>query len=169
MQSLANAFRLEGLPERIATRIQWLLATVPDADCATHFLVRLRHDSPSAFERIASSPAALRCAVTLFSYSRFLSESVLRNPERILQVANSGSFYRVLAVEDYVERLLDFLGSGHQGVPDAVDLARFRRRQLLRILLRDVLDVCTLAGVTEELSNLADAILDVAYRRIRAE
>jgi len=31
---------------------------------------------------------------------------------------------------------------------------------LMRILLRDVLGVATLAGVTEELSNLADAILD---------
>src|ERR1019366_1281905 len=54
-------------------------------------------------------------------------------------------------------------------VPSAVDFARFRRRQLLRILLRDVLDAATLSNVTEELSNLADAILDVAYRRIRAE
>src|SRR5437016_13926443 len=147
MQTLANAFRLEGLPERIATRIQLLLASVPDADCATHFLGRLRHESPSAFDRITSSPAALRCAVNLFSYSRFLSESVLRNPERILQVANSGSFYRVLTAEDYVERRLDFLGAGHQGVPNAVDLARFRRRQLLRILLRDVLEVCTLSEI----------------------
>src|SRR5205085_3625476 len=31
-----------------------------------------------------------------------------------------------------------------------------------------VLGVATLADVTEELSNLADAILDLAYRRIRA-
>src|SRR6185295_6847903 len=146
-----------------------LLASVPDPDRATHFLERLRQESPSAFDRITSSPAALRCAVNLFSHSRFLSEAVLRNPERILQVANSGSFYRVLTVEDYVERLVEFLGAGHQGVPTAVDLARFRRRQLLRILLRDVLGVCTLSGVTEELSNLADAILDVACRRIRAE
>ena len=54
-------------------------------------------------------------------------------------------------------------------MPSAVDLARFRRRQLLRIVLRDVLGIATLSDVTEELSNLADAILDVAYRRIRAE
>jgi glutamate-ammonia-ligase adenylyltransferase len=50
-----------------------------------------------------------------------------------------------------------------------VDLARFRRRQLLRIVLRDVLGVATLSDVTTELSNLADAVLDVAYRRIREE
>ena len=54
-------------------------------------------------------------------------------------------------------------------MPSAVDLARFRRRQLLRIVLRDVLGVATLSDVTSELSNLADAMLDVAYRRIREE
>ena len=94
---------------------------------------------------------------------------MLRNPERILQVANSGSFYRVLTTEEYEERLFEFLGDDCPGVPSAVDLARFRRRQLLRIVLRDVLGVATLSDVTEELSNLADAILDVAYRRIRAD
>ena len=104
--------------------------------------------------------------MSLFSYSRFLSESVLRDPERLLQVAASRSFNSVLTLENYRERLYSFLGAG---VPSAVDFARFRRQQLLRILLRDVLGAATLSNVTEELSNLADAILDVAYRRIRAE
>jgi glutamate-ammonia-ligase adenylyltransferase len=97
--------------------------------------------------------------VSLFSYSTFLSEAVLKNPERILEVASSGSFYRVLTVDEYEERLFEFLGAEYLGVPSAVDLARFRRRQLLRIVLRDVLGVATLSDVTEELSNLADAIL----------
>jgi glutamate-ammonia-ligase adenylyltransferase len=159
----------EGLPERIATRIQLLLASAPDPASAAHFLERLRHESLSAFDRICSSPAALRCAVNLFSHSKFLSEAVLKNPELILQVAISGNLYRVLTAEEYEKRLFDFLGAGREGVPSAVDLARFRRRQLLRILLRDVLGCATLSNITEELSNLADAILDVAYRSIRAE
>jgi len=160
---------IEGVPDRVAARIQLLLNSVPDPNTAARYLERLRLEAPSAFDRIASSPAALRCAVNLFSFSRFLSDAVLRNPERILQVANSGSFYRVLTVEEYEERLYDFLGKDHQGVPSAVDLARFRRRQLLRIVLRDVLAVASLGDVTEEVSNLADAILDVTYTRIRAE
>src|SRR5438552_4010198 len=148
------------------SRLELLLASVPDPRAAKHFLESLRQVSPEGFQRIAASAAALRCAVHLFSYSRFLSESVVQNPGRILRVANSGSFYRALSVEDYRERLLGQLGSGE---PTAVDFAQYRRQQLLRILLRDVLGVATLATVTEELSNLADAILDVAYRRIRSE
>ena len=157
------------LPERIARRIQLLLGSAPDPDAAMRFLERLRHDSPSAFDRISNSSAALQWAVSLFCYSNFLSEAVLKNPERILEVAASGSFYRVHTVDEYEERLFDFLGAEYVGVPSAVDLARFRRRQLLRIVLRDVLGVATLSDVVEELSNLADAILSVAYVRIRAE
>src|SRR5215472_16260547 len=158
-----------GLPERIAERIQLLLATVPDPDTSLRYLERLRQDSPSVFDRITSSVSALRCAVNIFSYSNFLAESVLQNPERILQVANSGSLYRVLTAVEYEERLFDFLGKDHQGAPSAESLARFRRRQLLRIVVRDILGIAALSEVAEELSNLADAILDVTYRRIREE
>jgi len=157
------------LPERIAARIHLLLSAAPEAETSLRYLERLRQEAPSAFDRIVSSRAALRYAISLFSYSGFLSEAVLRNPELILQVANSGSFYRVLTAEDFELRLYDFLGKGHRGEPSAVDLARFRRRQLLRIVLRDVLGAATLSDITGELSNLADAILNVAYRRIREE
>ena len=169
MESSLGVIRLAaGLPERIARRIHLLLASVPDPEAARRSLERLLQEAPSAFDRITCSPAALRCAINVFSYSRFLSDSVLKNPERILAVSNSGSFYRVLSAEEYEERLFDFLGKERRDMPSAVDLARFRRRQLLRITLRDVLGVAALAEVTEELSNLADAILDFTYRRIRA-
>ncbi len=162
--------RLEtALPERIAARVRLLVAGAPDSDKAVLYLDRLREISSSAFLRIVSSPAALRCAIGLFAHSKFLSEAVMRNPERVTEVSASGSLYRVLTMEDYSERLFEFLGAGSRGAPLAVDLARFRRRQLLRIVLRDVLGAGTLSDITEELSNLADSVLDVAYRRIREE
>src|SRR5512135_3367651 len=130
MNSSNAAARLEtALPERIAARVRLLLAGAPDYDKAVLYLDRLREAAPSAFLRIVSSPAALRCAIGLFAHSKFLSEAVLGNPERITEVSASGSLYRVLTAEDYSERLFDFLGSGSRGVPLAVDLARFRRRQ----------------------------------------
>jgi glutamate-ammonia-ligase adenylyltransferase len=153
------------LSERMAGRVELLLRGTPDAERSRSYLERLRAQAPAQFERVANSPAALRCAISLFSYSHFLSDVVLNDPECILRVASSGSFHRVLSVEDYQDRLAEFLGDSP---PAAVDFARFRRRQLLRILLRDVQSVATVANVTEELSNLADAILDSAYRHIRA-
>src|SRR4051794_20584611 len=118
-----------------AHRIDQLIASVPDPYAARHFLHCLRQDAGAGFERVVNSPAALRGAVNLFAYSRFLSESVVRDPERLLFVANSGTFYRTLSVEDYRERLRHFLRD--EAAP--IDFARFRRRHLMRILLRDVL------------------------------
>ena len=157
-----------GIPEAILTRIQVLLAWVPDPDEALHFLERLRQESP-AFERITSSPTALRYLVSIFSFSAFLSEAILRHPEWLLQLTTSGDLHRVLSCEEYLDRLTDFLGADQTVVPSAFALARFRRQQLLRIVLRDVQGLASLSDVTEEISNVADAILDLAYRRIRLE
>ena len=158
-----------GIPERILARIQSLLASVPDPDEALHFLERLRLDCPAAFNRISSSPAALRCLITTFSYSRFLSEAVLQRPEWLLQAADPSDLHRMLSAEEFAERLLQFRATGGPALPAPVILARFRRRQSLRILLRDVLGLAALADITGELSNLADAILDFAYRQIREQ
>jgi glutamate-ammonia-ligase adenylyltransferase len=155
---------VEGLPEAIAHRVQVLVASVPDPDQAVHYLDRLRKENIAWFGRIANSPAALGYLVTIFSYSNFLSDEVLRHPAWLVDLTTSGDLHRALATEDYARRLAAFVAS--EGVPEALDLARFRRQQLLRIVLRDVLGFASLSDVTEELSHLADAILDLAYRRI---
>src|SRR6266480_181755 len=159
-----------GLPEVIVARIQVLLASVPDPDQSLHFLERLRIENPGGFDRLSNSPTALSYLITIFSYSKFLSETVLRYPEWLLQLVVSGKLHHVLSAEEYEDRLAAFLldhGTGPDAVPPPIDLARFRRQQLLRIVLRDVLGLASLSDVTEELSNLADAILDLTYRRIR--
>lgn len=156
-----------GISEAIFTRIQVLLAAVPDPDQALHYLERLRFENTAAFDRISNSPAALGYLITIFSYSNFLSEEVLRHPEWLLQLTVSGDLHHVLSAEEYAERLASFVPAS--GVPAALDLARFRRQQLLRIILRDVMDMASLPEVTEELSNLADAVLCRTYQRIREE
>jgi glutamate-ammonia-ligase adenylyltransferase len=157
------------LPERIATRIEILLASSPDPAQARHFLNRLERESPAAFERISSSAAALRFCIAAFSYSNFLGSAILRYPEWLLQVGSGGDLHRVLTPEEIAGKLAEFLGPEAAGPPSALALARFRRRMLLRILLRDVLGMGTLSEVAEELSNLSDAVLESAYQGVRRE
>jgi [glutamine synthetase] adenylyltransferase / [glutamine synthetase]-adenylyl-L-tyrosine phosphorylase len=129
------------------------------------YLERLRQDAPAALERIRASPAAWRYLTATFAYSRFLSEAVVRQPEWVLELAEAPDMQRALTTQEFASRLLQF----HNGEPDApLMLARFRRRQILRIMLRDVLGLAELPEIAEELSNLADAILDFAYRQIRS-
>ena len=53
------------LPEAVFTRIQVLLASVPDPDQAAHYLERLRSENAPGFDRIANSSAALGYLITI--------------------------------------------------------------------------------------------------------
>jgi glutamate-ammonia-ligase adenylyltransferase len=156
-----------GIPEAAAGRMARIFAGLPDPDRALRNLEIFRRESAGAFDRITESPTALRYLLTVFSYSQFLSEALWRRPEWLLDLASSGSMHRPLGQEEYRELLERFL-SGADALSPLL-LARFRRQQLLRIMLRDVLEIAELPEIMGELSDLADAILDVSYRRIRQE
>ena len=156
----------EGLPFAVQEQIEVLLAAAPDPDRAVRYAGSLKQQHSDAFRRMAAHPATLHHLITIFSYSHFLSDEILQNPQWIEQF---GDLDIVLSAEEYAARLASFLGPAAAGTPPAFSLALFRRQQILRILLRDVLGFCSLSETTEELSNLADAILDVSYRGIRAE
>lgn len=123
---------------------------------------------PSEFQQIAYSPFGLQALVAVFSASDFLSEELLQHPVWLLGLLHAGWLHRGRTREEIDAELADWLLSGAAPSP-ALKMAEFRRKQILRILLRDVLGFGALPEITEELSNLADALLDVAYSRIRAE
>jgi glutamate-ammonia-ligase adenylyltransferase len=156
-----DAETLAALPVPVAQQIGRLLESLPDPDEALHFFGRFRREAPQAFEEACQSPTALHYLLHVFSYSAFLSEAVIRHPGWLLELADSPDMHRVFTVEEYERRLAGFRS--------AQEFAGFRRRQLLRIVLRDVLRLAELSHITEELSNLADAILGAAWRQVRAE
>ena len=153
-----------GVPEETLSRIGYLLEGAPDPDRALDYLARLWERSPEMFARLTRTAAGLQSLVAVFCHSWFLSEEVMQRPEWLEAVCASGDLYRALPLETMKERLEECLLGG---VPEAVELARFRRRELLRILLRDVRGLAPLPEVAGELSTLADAVLEVSYRRIR--
>ena len=136
------------------------LRILPDPEAADRFLSRLISESPDAAVRIRADPTALRYALTIFSHSRFLSEAIIRHPEWLLEIAAARDLHRGFLAEQYEDLLTSWA---------PVDLALFRRKQLLRIVLRDVLGFADLSETAEDLSSLADAILNVTWKAIRNE
>ncbi|MCU1262724.1 MAG: (Glutamate--ammonia-ligase) adenylyltransferase, partial [Bryobacterales bacterium] len=152
---------LSSLPVSVANQVTRLLESLPDPDEALHFLGRFRRESPRAFEDASQSPTALGYLLNVFSYSAFLSEAVILHPGWLMDLVESPDMHRGLTAGDYTQRLA--------GLRSARDFAGFRRRQMLRIVLRDVLRLSTLSDTTEELSDLADAIVGAAWGRIRGD
>jgi glutamate-ammonia-ligase adenylyltransferase len=160
--------RLLDTPESSHRARSLLLTSAPDPKLATRYLEQFEKTHPEVASRLSGTATGLQSLIAVFSNSRFLSEELLRHPEWMEALAGSPDLFRVLSVDEFRERLNSFLGPA-PGVPSALTLAVFRRRELLRILLRDVLGHAILSEITEELSNLADAILHVGYERIRGE
>jgi glutamate-ammonia-ligase adenylyltransferase len=149
------------LPEAIETRLNLLLSASPSPEAGVQAFSRLRERQPEAFECLVHSPIGVRFLTAIFTHSRFLTEEVLEHPEWVEELA-SGLPDRVTG-EALYDRLEQMLGPGP---PDPLKLALFRRKHILRIFLDDVLGVAPLAETTASLSELADVILNAAYRRI---
>jgi glutamate-ammonia-ligase adenylyltransferase len=154
-------------------RVSALLPSLPNPHDAIHFLNRLTLEAPEAARRITEDAAALRYALTVFSFSHFLADSVIRFPEWLVEIAAARDLHRGFLAEQYEELLTKSLPaallSPGNSAPRPVDLALFRRRQLLRILLRDVLQYADVSETTEDLSNLADAIVNATWQAVRRE
>ena len=83
--------------------------------------------------------------LTLAAYSPFLAEDLLRHPEHIewLRREAASGFDRVKTREPLWDELARFLMRAYDS-DERIGLARFKRRELLRIYLRDCLKIATL-------------------------
>jgi len=144
------------MSERKPTDIEAFVRLLPDPEAARVFLVRLKEST----QLPESDDLLLARLLTIAAYSPFLAETILRHPEYIawLKRETQSEFGRVKSAEQLSEELARFITRSIDA-DERTRLTRFKRRELLRIYLRDCLGVATLAEVTEELSNLADVIL----------
>lgn len=155
------------LSQQLWERLPTLLAQLPSSDDSLNFLERYLRDAPASVTRhLETHPAALHYLLSLFSFSRFLSESLVQEPELILWLDRRGpneGLERMKSRDDVLEDCYRFSTMAFD-LPPAVFLARFKRREYLRITLRDVLNLATLSDTCLELSDLADVLIERALR-----
>jgi len=123
----------------------------------------------SLFCGLKENPALIKLLTDIFSFSHFLSEVLIKNPE----------YYDWLIQPETLDTNKDF---GHflkeanlllEGFKDKEGLrnalCRFKRKELLRIGVRDLIGKTSLDIITRELSDLAAAILEVSLKFCREE
>ncbi|HEX9629977.1 MAG TPA: hypothetical protein VF961_08150, partial [Pyrinomonadaceae bacterium] len=141
--------------------IESLIRDLPDPQGARLFLEKVINERPRTHQKLVKETGLLSDALGLAAYSPLLATTLEQNPEYIPWLARERADTRVRTPEQLRESLARFALTNSSLTP-AVLFARFRRRELLRIYLHDVRRAHTLVETTEELSNLADAILDYA-------
>jgi glutamate-ammonia-ligase adenylyltransferase len=170
----ANLLRLAmgGVPldllSTVAAQLAEHLPRLSDPDMALNNLERFVTSArnplslAALFER---DPETLPTLLQIFSTSQHLSDLLITDPESfdLLRLTEGEPVAR--------EMLIDDLCSEVEALADAglvlKALRRFKRRETLRIGYGDIVRGHSLALVTEQISFLADAIVEAAFRAAR--
>ena len=149
-------------------KIESLVRDLPDAEGARGFYERLAAEDPRAAGRLARDEGLLSDALALAAWSPLLGTTLAQHPDYLHWLARERADTHVRTTEELGESLARFALTHSQVEPQVV-LARFRRRELLRVYLHDLRRTNSIVETTEELSNLADAVLAYALDLARQE
>ncbi len=152
----------------LAETVDRLLPQLPDPRTAQLLFDRLITANKSLERTFARDPGLLSDVLTLAAWSPLLAATLENNPDYITWLQRERAVTRVRTREELGESLGRFALINSQLDPHVM-LARFRRRELLRIYLHDIRRTRTIVETTDELSSLADAILEYALKLCRQE
>jgi len=112
------------------------------------------------FELLVTNPRLLELLVKTFDASRFAGELLIRRPQLLEDTTRDPMFDQPRAVAENLRRLESLGADGNNLDP----IRAYRQRQLLRIMLRDIMGLASPVAVLAELSDLAEACLVFAAR-----
>src|SRR5213595_3461315 len=117
------------------------------------------------FELLVTNPKLLELVVKTLDASRFAGDLLIRRPQLLEDITRDPTFDEPRSVEENLGRL-DSLGASANNLDP---IRAYRQRQLLRIILREILGLATPAAVSAELSDLAEACLVFTARLVGDE
>lgn len=153
---------------RLEPRLLAALRGVADPDAALMRLVRFteRYGFRGAlFETLLVNPRVLELLIRLFDASAVLSETAIRRPQLVEEIARLGNLGEPVTVAGH----LAGLARDDEGLPWAEWARVYRRAQQLRIGLRDLLGFAPLPEVFSECSALAEACVLFVQRKLGLE
>ena len=164
----ANLARLEGrLSPGVVAALPTLLAESPDPDSALNLLERLT-GAPESYEpvrRLDRSRFLIHYAIAVFGYSQWLGETLIQNTDLLQNLGRDRTLDRSHSREDFLEHFARFRSRSFE-TDISLLLARFKKREYIRIMLRDVLGIAPLAETTAEISALSDVLIEEARRYV---
>ncbi len=157
---------MQKLPAPALRVVKALLPSLPNPDDSVHFLHRLMDEAPDGARKIVANFTALRYALTIFSYSRFLADAVIRYPEWLLDIAEAAICTAAFSGKSTSR-------CSPPNSPPMACLARWTSlssaaARFSASLFATPSGSPIVSETAEDLSNLADAILNVAWRAVRA-
>jgi glutamate-ammonia-ligase adenylyltransferase len=157
----AEAIRAR-VPAAVAELLPTLLSDSPDPDGAINLFERLTASADGELIRTLSKHLFLvHYAIVVFGNSQFLGETLLQNTDLFQAFVREKKLDRTRSREEFAENFARFRSRSLENDISLL-LARFKRREYVRIMLRDILSTATLAETTGEISALSDVLIEQA-------
>ena len=148
----------------LGAAIPALLRDSPDPDSALISFGRLVSEPTGETQRLLNRHHFLaHYAIVVFGHSRFLGETLLQNADLLQTLLRERNLDRSFSREEFHESLARFRSRSFENDVSLL-LAHFKRREYVRIMLRDVLKLAPLAETTAEISALTDVLIEEALR-----
>lgn len=164
---LLGALR-QHLPEHAAASVPPLLTDLPDPPGAVRRLLEYYRQLPWKPGPKDFDGKLIYAALTVFGNSRYLSEVLLNWPELLSWSLDPENLERTISAGELRSDLGSFVAHFDDETA-ALFLARFRRKHMLRIAMRDLLSVAPLADIALDLATLADVTIQGAHDHIRQQ
>jgi glutamate-ammonia-ligase adenylyltransferase len=158
------------LAEILAPLLESIGRTAEPDQALNHWERFLSNVTRSSFlEYMRSSPRMLDLMCTIFGNSDALAFTLIRDPMLVYWLAEQEVLSKP-PTRAGMERALQQNLAQLTAIELKLDvLRRFRRREMLRIGVRDLLRLADVPGTTGALSDLASVLIDAAYRIVDAD
>jgi [glutamine synthetase] adenylyltransferase / [glutamine synthetase]-adenylyl-L-tyrosine phosphorylase len=153
----------ERLSADLIRTVAALLGESPDPDSALLLFERLVAASAETARLLEHHQFLAHYAILVFSHSRYLGETLLQNTDLFQSFLRERNLDRSFSREEFQESLARFRSRSFE-TDVSLLLARFKRREYVRIMLRDVLRIAPLAETTAEIAALSDVLIEDALR-----
>ncbi len=172
LRSLAGKGSRQETFARLAVLAFDMLGHQPNPDMALNNWERFARVLPSPefhFGLMLSQPLRLEILLGIFSGSQFLTDTLVRNPEFFEWVTIPEILRKTRRKGEIAGELSEAAETSRDKHRWLNSLRRLRRREILRIGTRDICLGASTRQMVEELSSVAEAVVDVAVERIWEE
>ena len=166
LQLMAEELSLRHILARMMKALLETARQSADPDAAINHFERLFANVPhraNFLGFLGEAPAALEALILICGASPFNAEILIRNPEYFYWLLDQLGPPWVKPPGLYLQEARQVMGKFEDGTQQLRALARFMRREMLRIGARDLLKAANVEGTIAELSNLADAVIQCVY------
>ncbi len=168
-RNLQNLAGDSPLQEEFAEIIELVLRTFADSadpDAALNNFDRFVGEIPNRtwlYRLLHDAPFLLRILAVSFGFSTYLSDILVRNPEHFNELIDAGVMNNPKNRETMYTELSQSVCLFRSIEQKLTTIRRYKRKESLRIGVRDLLDDANLETTTLELTHLAEATLQICY------